>query len=83
MNKNKCIQELVIGSKVKKQDLEVMEKRKQLDSGKVTYYNLDISHNGDVSLGVQSMTFKSPAMQYIRSITKQSRTDLWKEIKTR
>ena len=83
MSKQKCIQELALGSKLKKRDLEQMEKSEHLEIGKTNYYNLEISRIGDASLDVKStggMTFKSPAIQYIRSITKRSRPDMWEEV---
>ena len=62
MSKNKCLQEL--GAKVKKRDLEMMEKSERLSNGCTTYHNLKISCNEDFSLDALStsgLTFSKPA----------------------
>ena len=82
MSKNKCLQELILGAKVKKRDLEMMEKSEHLWNGCTTYHNLKISHNEGFSLDALStggLTFSEPAIKYIRSVTQKSRPDLWED----
>ena len=69
MSKNKCLQELILGAKVKKRDLEMLEKSKCLVNGSTTYHNLKISCNEDFSLHALStggLTFSEPAINYTR-----------------
>ena len=80
MSKNKCLQELILGAKVKKRDLEMMEKSEHLENGSTTYHNLKISRNEDFllkALSTGGLTFSEPAINYIRSVTTKSRPDLW------
>ena len=82
MSKNKCLQELILGTKEKKRDLEMMEKSERLQNGSTTYHNLKISRNEDFSLEALStggLTFSEPAIKYIRSVTTKSRPDLWEQ----
>ena len=82
MSKNKGLQELILGAKVKKRDLGMMEKSEHLLNGCTTYHNLKISRNADFSLDALStggLMFSEPAIKYIRSVTTKSRPDLWEE----
>ena len=82
MSKNNCLQELILGAKVKKRDLEMMEKSECVSNGSTTYHNLKISCNEDFSLDAMStggLMFSEPAIKYIRSVTPKSRLDLWEE----
>ena len=82
MTKEKCLQEMVLAAKISHRDLELMAKIPKLNRGKVTYHNLTLTHNADSTVDVLltgSLTFKEPAIKYIRTITQNSRPDLWLE----
>ena len=82
MTKEKCLQEMVLAAKISRRDLEIMASNQKLSGGKVTYHNLTLTHNADSTVDVVStggLTFKEPAIKYIRTITQKSRPDLWVE----
>ena len=82
LTKDKCLELLILGAKIKASDLESMAKEQKLTTGERNYYNLHIERDSAGCLLVTSRggsTFSKPAIQYIRSITEQSRPDLWEE----
>ena len=82
MTKEKCLQEMVLAAKISRRHLELMAKIPKLNRGKVTYHNLTLTGNADSTVDVVStggLTFKEPAIKYIRTITQNSRPDLWLE----
>ena len=73
---------MVLAAKICHRDLEVMATIPKLNGGKVTYHNLTLTCNADSTVDVIStgrLTFKEPAIKYIRTITEKSRPDLWLE----
>ena len=73
---------MVLAAKISHRDLELMAKIPKLNWGKVTYHNLTLTCNADSTVDVVltgGLTFKEPAIKYIRTITEKSRPDLWLE----
>ena len=82
MNKEKCLQEMILACKISRRDLECMATSRSLETGKVSYHNLTLTRNADSTIDVTStggFIFQEPAMKYIRSVTRKSRPDLWKD----
>ena len=82
LTKDKCLEQLILGAKIKASDQESMAKEQNLATGERNYYNLHIERDSNTSLVVTlrgGSTFSKPAIKYAHSITQQSQPDLWEE----
>ena len=80
MSKEKCLQEMILASKISRRDLETMVSADRLMYRNTRYHNLKLTRNADSTVNVIStggVTFTRPAIQYFRSVTKQNCPDLW------
>ena len=80
MSKEKCLQEMILASKICQCDLETMSSADKLMYSNTHYHNLKITRNADSTVDVIStggVTFTEPAIQYLHSVTKQNHPDLW------
>ena len=81
--KEKCLQEINIISKIKTADLETISQLERLDKGEVKHYNINITQNcrhGITLVSTGGTGFSQPAIQHIKTATRQEYPELWENI---
>ena len=82
LSKDKCLQELMLASKLKTVDIEALSTLSTLPNGLCELYNIRIQWELDGSFVISSRggsNFSNPVMGKIRSVTEITHPQLWEE----